>query len=206
MLRPKITIRKKVVLDSLGHYRFFPPHYNPATRIKVKGVTINLDRSSQFNRQGQEYPQVDIRTEKQLVNFLKNNWGYGEYLIFAHLKGREGLFVFWRGELTSDGWIFQAKEYDKKEIVQLEKEMLKADNTEEKAFIEEEIKDFKEMNKEESKTKRYGFFPFLRSSGRRGEWHGWNEDESLDDGIKELNKAPKQNTNKELTIDEINNF
>jgi hypothetical protein len=207
MLRPKISIKKKFVLDSRGHYRYFFPNYNPQTKKKGIPIVINLDRSIQYSRKtGQPYPQADIRTEKQLVVFLLNNWGYGDYLIYAYLKGREGLFVFWRGELTPEGWIFQQKEYDKKEITQLEKDFIKAESEDEKNAVKEEMNDWKEINKDFNKIRRYGFHPFLSSSGRRGEVHAWNEEDNIqNNNFQELNKRANRQK-RDLSVEEMNDF
>lgn len=206
MLRPKITIRKKFILDAKGHYRYFPANYNPVTKQR-SSVTINLDASVQYSPSGYPYPQAIIRTEKELMLFLLQNWGYGDYIIFGHLKGRSGTFVFWRGEINRDGYIFEAKEYSRKEITSLETQYAKAETDAEKQQILNDINEWKEINKDESKVKRYGFLPFLRSSGKRGIWHNWDEaDEAFDENIRELNKVPSKKNNKELTISEMNNF
>ncbi len=200
--RPKLTITKKFILDSKGHYRFCNPDY-PV--VKNSTLVISLHPGTEYSRKtGQPYPYLDIRTEKQLARFLLDQFGEGEYKLFGHLKGREGMYVFWHGEVSTDGWIFIMKEYDKTDIIDIEKDLNTVNSEEERYEIEELADSFKEMAKEDSKAKKYGFSPFLLSSGRRGQWHSWSEEE-VDYEVKQLKKVIKKE-NREMTLKEMNKF
>ena len=177
MVKPKIRIEKKRILRDGKHYRFY--HYG----------TYSLDKDNTFSEHtGKHYTLVlvngrTIKTERQLVIWILNMFGYGEYRVSAHAKGRRGQYRFWEGSITPDGWTFYPRNNTNKEIKKLSKEMFKARNQgdeEEMRYIKEDIDFEREINKENIKTKRYGFHPFLRRSGLRGQMHRWNEpDEGL---------------------------
>lgn len=224
MQRPKITISKKVMLDAAGHYRY----YNPiAPRVKGGFLTLNLDPEPAVNaKTGAAYPHLNVKSEKELARFLLENFGAGIYRIVAHLKGREGIYNFWKGEVDENGWLCYNKEIDKNELIkdmrELEKieEKLQSTNDEdekkdlvdEKNMYEEFLNTDKEISREESKYKRYGVSPFLTPSGRRGSWHSWDEDDisceaDMNSGLNNniiSNVKPKKY--EEMTVDDMNNF
>ena len=201
MQRPKIRIAKAITLNAEGNFRMYHPLSTEDNHQKGV-VTFNLDPKPDYSKKdGSLYPYLELYTEKQLVTFIKDNYGWGRYLVIALLKGRRGLYCFWKGELQPDGWIFHNQEYDKKELKSLNNELTASKDEEEKQFIEEEINDIKQVAKEEAKEKRYGFYPFLKSSGRRGEWHSWDE---ADEGF--ISHVPLNKNPSEMSVDELNNM
>ncbi len=192
-LKPLIWVRKKRPLKNPKYYRYF-------------SVTdpLNLDNNIRISKKtGRQYQNVVLHTEKQLVTFIRDNFGYGEYEVFASVKRRRGIWKFWQGSIEKDGWLFYVKEYDKSEVEKISYDMINADD-DDSEFLTEMRDDEKRFAKEESKKKRYGFQPFLRSSGRRGDSHGWDED---DEGLvaKPVSK-PSTPTGEPVSIDDINNF
>jgi hypothetical protein len=187
MQRPKITVFKKIVFSKKGHYRYCSPYYIKRG-IKVKVPTFNLEPIEEYNKHGEMYPILNISTEKELVTFLANTFGFGEYRLHGHLKGRDGSYIFWNGLIEREGWMFYNHESDKKEIEKLKDELAKAETTEDVNTIQEDIEFFKEIATEEKKVSKYGFAPFLRPSARRGEYNLW---EDPDNGLQ-----PKQIINK----------
>jgi len=202
---PKIAIFRKYVLDAKGHFRFFGVTNAPKTK-KQKVPIFQIGEEVSYNKKGQQYPNVVVYTEKQLVEFIKNNYGYGQYMVIAYLKGRKGTFVFWRGEINEDGWVFYNLEYDKNEVEELRKELIEADNKGDKEMsqfitemLHEEISDAKNRNT----TKRYGFAPFLKSSGRRGGYHMWDEPDQAFEQKSRFDR--KRNFNLDnMSLDDIN--
>ncbi|MFW5794140.1 MAG: hypothetical protein ACOCV1_01525 [Bacillota bacterium] len=168
---PKIMINKKKVLNNKGHYRYYPvfPKTSKGTKF------LRLD----------DYPQ--IKTEKQLLQLIYNNWGPGDYKLIGACKGRRGLWNFWQGQITDDGYIFYKKEYDRKEVEEWEKLLFEDD--EENGIIDE----VREEEKKKANQKKYGFKPFLKPSGRRGEFHFWD-----DVNLKINNETPTWGVEKEM--------
>lgn len=154
MKRPKIIVRKRKQLDDSGHYRFYSIRDNNGMKIS----SIDLEKF------------YNIVTEKQLLKSIYDTWGKGEYLIFANAKGYFGFFTFWRGIIDERGYCFYKKEYDRKAVSEWDNILDMKD--EDDASLMQNIKD-EEIKK--TKKKRYGFAPFLRPSGRRGQFHFWNE-------------------------------
>ena len=204
MKEPKIFIKKKFVLNNQGYYRYYSPYYNYNKKKEVPSVILALNYSSD------KYDRVFLNTEKELAVFLKENFGSGEYLVFCFAKKRKGFWVFWRGIVNDDGWEFIQRSYDKSEIKRLEREKFKIihskspqnfDNIDE---LNIEIQETKELEKEISKLSRYGFMPFLKPSGRRGELHSWGEP---DEGYIVKNPIEKRTIDHtKLNIDQLNNF
>ena len=155
MILPKVGILKKRELDDRGHYRYYSPNYDPESSGKLskknrpKMPLLNLNN----------YPQ--IKSEKQLMHLIYSNWGEGNYLILAYAKGRRGLWVFWHGKITNEGFIF----------------FKKGDSSKKDNFWKEQDWEFEKikenLNKEEVKNKRYGFLSYLKHSGRRGTFIPW---------------------------------
>lgn len=216
-MKPLITVMHWVTVYNKrkGKYKF--PRY---------AGTFNLNKKQRYHRKtGKQYFQLLVETEKELVTFLRDTFGFGEYTILAHIKGKQRSFVFWKGEINPDFWVFQEKsqydEEDRKQIDEMDKEINRAQDPEEaeiwKEHKEDIIKDAKDREK-----KRYGFYPFLKSSGRRGDVHYWTDPdlakEKISSGGKEespelelpeqmeVNKKPKGKNFKEMNLDDINNF
>lgn len=204
MQRPKIKILKKFIVDKAGHFRFYSPHYSGKNHKPIAPI-FNLHPVVNYNKNGIPYPYLNIKTEKQLVTFLKDQYGDGIYMMTAYLKGNHGLYKFWHGEINDEGWIMFRKESQTNELKKLEIELSRSETEEEKAMILQEIGDEKELIKDEMKFKRYGFKPFLLSSGTRGIFHSWSEP---DEGLikKERRMTFKFKDSKNPTLDEMNNF
>lgn len=163
MLRdPKIRIQKRVLLDNKGHFRFYP-----ASGKGTKDPIIRLENHPEF------------KTEKDLVWYIYKMFGEGEYLLFCHAKGVSGLWTFWKGEINKEGFIFYPKHYNKKEINEWQKEI----NKEKDKDTIETLKEIKEETRKEeierNKKRRYGFQPFLKRSGNRGEFRFWDDDDLI---------------------------
>lgn len=190
MARPKIAILRKVVLSQEGHYRYYSTGYDQQTRsTRHKAVVLNLDPRPAWNPQGQPYTFLNIATEKQLVTFIFQNFGEGEYRVIAYLKKRKGAYTFWKGDITQEGWTFLEKNtVDQRHIMKLKKELYDAQTSgdiELADAIVEDIKFEQEEDMQDANTKkaRYGFTPFLRRSGKRGEFHPWDEE---DEGLQPM--------------------
>jgi len=136
-MKPKISIFR--MLDEL----------NSSKRTYKKSYlgTFALDPDNSTSKDGKkEYYILDITTEKQLAAFMYNYFGEGRYIVIAHPlgKGRKP-WVFWKGEVNREGWIFYNQETDRTPLDMIEKQMENADTLEEKEFWE---KKFNEENEE----------------------------------------------------------
>lgn len=148
MLRPTIMIQKKKIFDNKGWNRYY-------TKAK-----INLN-------------EVAIITEMQLCKIIYKNFGEGHYMIFAWKKGRQGFWIFWKGDINKDGFVFDIKKRASSyEIQRLREELDEEQDPAMKKFIEEEI----EIEKEDKQLTKYGFLPYLRASGRRGDFIHWENE------------------------------
>lgn len=148
MRDPKLNIKKKKILNKQGHYRFY---------------TVEMLRLD----------ETEIKTEKELLWYIYQNHGDGEYLLIGHAKGKKGCWVFWRGDITEQGFLFYKKRYNRKAVEEWD-ELKEGDDDPEIDELKEETK---REEKEKAKKKRYGFEPFLKPSGRRGEFRFWDQDE-----------------------------
>ena len=218
--RPKIRIQKKFLLRDGKHFRYYAPTHEPFNQNhRPSALIFNLDERESYNKHGKSYPYLNIQTERQLVDFLRHQWGYGEYLLIAFLKGREGCYIFWKGIITEDGWQFDIKQFkssDHAEIEKIKDDIAKAETEDDKIALKEYLNFFKEFGDIES-GKRYGFTPFLKSSGRRGEFHAWDEDELMpkfeqdpeDTPIKKMKEVSRARNAPAFDInntDDINDF
>ena len=206
MHRPKIMFRRKI--------RFgdgFSRHYNPSSRVKVRGPPSIFSLDPDDTR----YPLLIIRTEKDLVSFIYNSFGEGEYLVLGFIKNKKGFWAFWKGVISSDGWIHSEKNIKREKgiLEEIESEIRVAKTQEERIDLEEEYKlmadilnsgeEIERKNREKKKHSRYGFLPFLIPSGRRGTFHTWDEpDEALNNQISI--QTSKRKDVSEMTLDEIN--
>ncbi|MFW6283422.1 MAG: hypothetical protein ACOC1P_05215 [Minisyncoccales bacterium] len=160
MLRdPKIRIQKKKILNDKGHFRFY--------FLNGKNKDIPLLKLEKM---------PEIKTEKDLLSFVYNHFGPGDYLLIAYAKGHKGFWVFWRGEITDKGWIFYPKNYNRKEINKWDKDISETEDKEEKEVLKEMKEEIKKEEKARNKKRRYGFEPFLKRSGNRGEFRFWDDD------------------------------
>lgn len=217
-MRPLIEIRKWVkILNKKKEESIFPKRMG----------TFNLSRNKRYHRHtGEEYPQLNIETEKELVKFLRDNFGYGFYTVSAYLKGRRGSFVFWKGEVEPDYWCFISESKydftDKKQIDNIDRQINEVQDQDEAQLLEEMKEDIKK-NATSKKGKRYGFQPYLKSSGRRGECHYWTDPDLAKENITSNNsnksyetqipedidiKENKKNKKdfEKMSLDDINDF
>lgn len=173
---PKISIRKMFLRNkNNGRFMYYSPFFDNSqalAKIKPKAPVLDLNGSDDG------YPDISfIRTEKQLCKFILDNFGVGIFLVTAHLKGKLGLFTFWRGEINSEGFMFYKKEYPQnRELNKLKKELKDTENEEEKSVLYDNI-ETELMLKEIEKPSRYGFQPFIKTSSRRGTFMFWNDPE-----------------------------
>lgn len=135
-------------------------------------------REDRVNKKGVKYPTLNITKELELVYFLRNNFGFGAYTVLAHKKRLNGSYIFWKGEISENGWIFTFKETlsgdDKKDINMFQKQLYEAATPEEEQEIKTEIETTKQFAKELSSMRRYGFYPYLIPSGKRGQINFWD--------------------------------
>lgn len=205
MHKPFIYIYKKIYLDARGHWRFASPFYNKKSKGSQKIACFSLGFDN-VTRKGKELPILDIRSERELLIFIKDNFGVGDYRIFASVKGERGLWVFWKGQINDDGYLFDNKEYNKSEVVKLERELAQAEG-DEREMILEELNFTKEIEKDINKEKKYGLRSFLRPSGKRGIYHAWEEEVDTPNQFDvELTTKPKKRDVSEMSMDEINAF
>jgi len=164
--RPKLMIKRKVILNNRGHYRHYSADYNPEL-----GKLTGSERPQCPIIDLELYPQV--KTEKQLLRGIFERWGEGEYLIFAFLKGRKGTWVFWKGPIDEQGFLrkkrvtkfMQAKQKIKEEMVGADSD--EVDSLKEDIDIEREFKE---------KESDYGLMGHLKRSGLLGHFTGWEEE------------------------------
>ncbi len=175
-----------------------------------KGTFALCHENTYSKKKKKHYQVLDIQTEKQLVRFIYDNFCYGSKVrcfVAGHYMGHSVPGVFWRGEIGSEGFEFFKDEINKKEVQELEEiyNVDEADDLEEKAFLEEMIEKGKEDLRKDKSNRKYGFTPHLRSSGRRGEQHLWEEE---DEGLikREFNKKVSNKKFDEMSIDDLNNF
>ena len=168
MPMPKITIKKKVMLDNKGHHRYYSPLYDRRTKLKVGAPVYDLSDLPS------DYVHINVKTEKELCWFIYNKFGEGEYRFIGHLKGRCGAWTFWRGEINSEGFSStQKKVRNTRYINNLKTELKDIESAEEKSDILEEI----EIEGEVNAMVKYGFTPFIKPSGRRGDFINWSDPE-----------------------------
>ena len=89
------------------------------------------------------------------------------------------------------------QESEKKDVEQLKDELAKATTEDEIETIKYDIAFFREIAQEEKKEHRYGFAPFLRSSGKRGTFNSWNDP---DLGL--IPKAPTSKSGVEVDVND----
>ena len=166
---PKIGILKKVDLNNRGHYRFYSANYNPEQTGKLK--KSQRPKMPMINLL--EHPE--ITTEKEFLKAIYNSWGAGTYMCLGYVKGKRGTWLFWYGKIDERGFLFFKKEYNKKDVISWKKDMDSSTYEEEKETYRKLMEDAKESSKEENKHKRYGFSPYLKPSGRRGQLILWEE-------------------------------
>lgn len=181
----KVAVKKKQVLDDKGHYRFYPPG--------GKGTKAPMIYFNKVSR---------VRTEKQLLQLIYSSWGPGEYLLIGYCKGRKGCWVFWRGEVTDEGFIFFKKSYNKKNVEFWEREIRDSDSPEDLEELQRNLEEERRSERDITKKKKYGFEPFLQKSSRRGEMFFWNDDGLLLDVIPQEEKTWKEENNDETSKQE----
>jgi len=114
-----------------------------------------------------------IRTEAQFCLFLFRKYGEGRFMCLASVHGRRGFFVFWIGNIRSDGFVRDIK--SSKWVGSLSDEQLgvqEQDQQTDEYFIERERREAEAKNK--VRRKRRGVHPWLIPAGRTGDWHDFN--------------------------------
>jgi len=160
-------IKKKVILDSAGHYRYYSALYNPELG-KLKG------------HERPKCPIIDLelfpklQTEKQLIRGLYDSYGDGEYLIFGFIKGKKGTWVFGKWNVTEEGFCREKRITNyKRAINKLKDELSLAEDQDEEDLIKDEM----DVEKEYKIESDYGFAGHLKSSSRIGTFVFWDDDE-----------------------------
>ena len=151
MLRPKILIQRRKTLDKNLHYRYYKVHSQP---------TLNLN------------DMPFINTEAQLCRFIFDNFGVGRYRVHGFVKGHSGFWTLWLGDITNQGFTFDNRKIGESgDVLKLKKELEEVQDEEEKKWIKEEI----ELEKKVKRVTKFGFSPYLISSGRRGNFVYWED-------------------------------
>lgn len=104
----------------------------------------------------------DFKTEAQFCYYIYLKHGTGRYLVLAFKKGKSGFWKYWNGDILDNGFV---REKDKnKELDNLQKELHKATDYEEREIIEEEIDFEREFNREIKKQRRPCCYGLIKSS------------------------------------------
>ena len=110
MKRPKIGILKMFFFDN-GHKRWFGAGLTCLLETK-KFNPIELRNKNKIRP---KMPIIDLKThlnittEKKLLQLLKYNWGVGTFMAIAY-GGRANTYVFWRGRIEEEGYMFFKQE------------------------------------------------------------------------------------------------
>jgi hypothetical protein len=146
--------------------------------------TFSLKELRKNKKNGEYYNNLNINTELDLVFFLKS-LGYGDYTVLGHKKGRHGWYVFWKGSINEDGWIFDTKKLlsrdEEKEINEYKEDFLRAETKGEENQLKLDIESVKKFAKEVNSSKKYGFYPYLIPSGKRGQINFWDMPSRLEE-------------------------
>lgn len=147
MPKPKILVQRRKNYDDKGWGRYY-------TQIKLD---LNIS---------------NFITEAQLLWFIYRNYGGGRYKIMAFLKGRKGFYVFWKGDINEKGYEFDMKRMEEvKEYKELQKEYEESEDEIEKSMIKEDMRNERDFQK----NIKYGFAPYLKPSGRKGDFNFWGD-------------------------------
>ena len=157
MRRPKIMLKCLKVFNKNTSHK-----YNVFRYYGNKVVDLN---------------EVPIMTEKQLCWAMFNHFGKiaGRYMVIAYPTKNfsRKIWNFWIGEINEDGFQSDRRGIATNEDVKMfREEAEQSDDPSERSLYEElataQIKELKE--------KKYGFIPFLKPSGRRGEFIFWEDE------------------------------
>lgn len=167
--------------------------------------TIGLGETVRYNKSsGRAYETLNIKTEKELCWYLYSLYGEGRYVVFGRDSRSPSFFVFWKGEVNKDGFVFEKQDYIKNELKLFSAELDKAESEDDKAFWDTEMSRAKDDLKKDPK-KRYGFEGYLLSSGVRGVFHFWNDDRLIKPKSYEYPKK-KRKKMEDMSIEELNDF
>jgi hypothetical protein len=173
----KIQVTKAIFFDGYQHYRF----YHPSFRIGVhnKNIRPNVHSIFALNCESDRYPEIRLRSEKELCWFIYQRWGAGIYLVWYWKQGLKGRFVLWRGAIDEDGFCFE--KYFRplaNEIRRLKKELKDPYLTpQERRSIINEISEIQQDPGSHIPRRRPSYIPFLFPSSRRGEFMTWAGDD-----------------------------
>jgi hypothetical protein len=206
MPKPKIAIMKKFMLSDGKHFRFYSAAYDGRSKkSRPRPIVFNLEPVTEFNKRGEAYPILNIHTEKELAVFIRDHFGYGEYWVYAMVKGREGIWTFWRGSIQQDGWIFYIRDAYRQDLEKAERQLQEFEPDDQDylmAGFQNELKQEHQRNK----RKWYGLHGFLRPSGRRGQFNMWEEpDRAFETEHKPKNERRNVDPST-MSLDEINSF
>lgn len=105
-------------------------------------------------------PESNIETESQFCKWIYDTWGQGHYKIMANKKKHKGFWLFWKGEISVDGFIRDPPR--DKEVEKLKEEKMEAEvsgDVEEVDSIDDEI----QWLKDKQKKKRKGFIGWIKA-------------------------------------------
>jgi hypothetical protein len=220
-MRPLIRVYR---LRKYNRGVFWTHPTNPKTKT---AVMINLETTitRRHHKTGVAHPIAPhFVTERQFVLFLYQTFGDGRYVITAYNKGRREPYIFWKGEVNSNGYMFYKQEYNKKSVGKYQRKLDKLNYDYSNNRIgEDEFKQLRaevmddisfetEFAKDMVKLDRYGFTPYLKPSGRRGEFHGWEEEDlgfanvKIGGEPKRMGVPRKSRDVSNLSVSELNDY
>ena len=147
----------------------------PTLLIKYKttketkfGTWIRFNGRTQINLN--DYPF--IQSEGHLCRLIYEKMGAGNIMIIAWAKGRKGFWVFWKGIINKDGFMFESKKIHSSDSIRKLKEEYNEETDEDFKKLLQELIDEEIRAKEKRK---YGFEPYLIQSARKGEFTLWED-------------------------------
>jgi len=200
-MKPKVSIflrTTKEIKKQKKRITFFKNEYL---------YTFALDERNSYSPHTKKHYQViPSQTEKQLCRFIYENICNGKQLsitILAHIGPRS--FTLWRGIIGPEGYQMEEKKANEKDIIDIDKifDTSEVDDELEKQAMELSAEEMKRDIRNEVRQKRYGLSPYVLSSGRRGEFHTWDE-EDLGLIKKERRTSIKKKKFDEMSIDDLN--
>ena len=210
----KIQITKAIFLDGYMHYRFYHPNFeigyhNKRTRPDINNIFA-------LNCESHRYPEIKLRSEKELCWFIYKRWGAGIYLVWYWRRGLKGRYVLWRGEIAEDGFCFEKYfRPQAKELTRLKKELKDIYLTpQERESIINDIRNIQQDPSSHIPKRKPSYLPYLFPSSRRGEFMPWsldvvieygNEDEESQEELsfEEMDRIDKEES--EIYFKEIEN-
>jgi len=195
----RIQVTKAIFFDGYQHYGFYHPNFEFG--VHNKNIRPRVNNIFALNCDSDKYPEIILRSEKELCWFIYQRWGAGIYLVWYWRRGVKGRFVLWRGEINESGFCFE--KYFRplsNEVRRLKRELKDPYLTpQERRSIINEINEIQQDPSSHIPRRRPSYIPFLFPSSRRGEFMTWDGD-NLDLSYGNLDEESKE----ELMYEEMN--